>query len=101
MLLLLIRTSRIKEGIDTVLEVALKEGYKLFDTAHSYCNEAEIGKALQKFFRDGIIIRKDIFITSKLRYMLEADRIFQCWITYHEYVCKQSLTDRSWPYIYI
>ena len=76
-LLFLIRTSRIKEGIDTVLEVTLKEGYRLFDTARAYSNEAEIGKALQKFFKDGIIKRKDIFITSKLWYIL-ADRIFQC-----------------------
>ena len=47
---------------DAVLQ-ALKAGYRHIDTAATYFNEAEVGKAV----KDSGIDRKEIFITSKLR----------------------------------
>jgi len=48
-----------------VLE-AIKAGYRHFDLAHVYGNEKEIGKAFQKAFDDGLVARKDLFVTGKL-----------------------------------
>lgn len=48
------------------VELALKEGYRLLDCAHFYNNEVEIGVALRKCFKEGVVKREDIFVTSKL-----------------------------------
>lgn len=50
------------------VEVALKEGYRQIDCAYAYHNEAEIGEALQKCFKEGVVERENIFVTSKLGY---------------------------------
>ena len=52
------------------MEVALKAGYRHIDCAHIYGNEAEIGETLQKCFREGVVKRDEVFITSKLWYVL-------------------------------
>ncbi|WP_186757876.1 aldo/keto reductase [Echinicola salinicaeni] len=45
---------------------ALKLGYRHFDCAYIYKNEKEIGEAFAKAFKDGLVIREELWITSKL-----------------------------------
>ena len=47
-----------ERGVDE----AIRTGYRLIDTAASYGNEAEVGKAIKK----SDVPRKDLFITTKL-----------------------------------
>jgi diketogulonate reductase-like aldo/keto reductase len=49
------------EGVRSV-RVALDAGYRHFDTATMYGNEAEIGRALE----DSDVAREDVFVTTKL-----------------------------------
>lgn len=56
------------EEIKSALKEALKAGYRLIDCALAYGNEVAIGKALQDCFKEGIVKREDVFITSKLWY---------------------------------
>jgi len=71
---------------------AIKAGYRLIDEAAAYDNEKECGQGIAKAISDGLITRKDIWVTSKL------------WNTYHrkEYVraaCKRSLDDMGLEYL--
>ena len=62
------RTWLSKPGqVGAAVEVALKQGYRHIDCAHAYGNEAEIGEALHKCFKEGMVRREEVFITSKLR----------------------------------
>jgi alcohol dehydrogenase (NADP+) len=45
---------------------AIHAGYRHFDLAAVYGNEAEIGVALQDAIRSGVVSRADLFLTSKL-----------------------------------
>ena len=45
---------------------AIKNGYRLIDTARYYGNEAGVGRGVRKAIGEGIINREDIFITSKI-----------------------------------
>ena len=45
---------------------ALEAGYRHIDCASIYENEGEVGCALAQAFKDGIVRRADVFITSKL-----------------------------------
>ena len=45
---------------------ALKSGYRLIDTARYYGNETEVGNALARAIKDGIVKRGDVFVTTKI-----------------------------------
>lgn len=48
-----------------VLDAALSAGYRLFDTAHMYNNEAYLGNAFKELLPKHNLKREDIFITTK------------------------------------
>lgn len=65
---------------------AVRAGYRHFDCACDYGNEAEVGIGIQRAITSGLVRREDLWITSKL------------WNTYHrpehvEAACKKSLVD--------
>lgn len=45
---------------------ALKNGYRLIDTANAYMNEATVGKAMKRAMEEGIVKREEIFLSTKL-----------------------------------
>jgi diketogulonate reductase-like aldo/keto reductase len=51
-----------KEATRTALEV----GFRHFDCAERYRNEAAVGDAMQDVFRAGEVRREDVFVTTKL-----------------------------------
>ncbi|KKZ65924.1 NAD(P)H-dependent D-xylose reductase xyl1 [[Emmonsia] crescens] len=51
---------------------AIKTGYRLFDGACDYGNEAEAGKGTARAIKEGIVKREELFIVSKL------------WQTFHD-----------------
>lgn len=55
----------------TVVEAAIEAGYRHFDCACDYGNEAEVGVGLQRVLQAGTVARDDLWVTSKL------------WNTYH------------------
>ena len=62
----------------------IKAGYRLIDCASVYQNEGQIGAVITKAVKEGIVERKDLFITSKV------------WNDQHDHViesCKKSLQD--------
>ena len=54
-----------KECEESVYQ-AIKEGYRLIDTAAAYYNEDAVGSAVKRAIADGLCTREDLFITSKL-----------------------------------
>ncbi len=71
---------------------AIELGYRHFDSASDYGNEAEVGQGFQKAFKDGLCAREDLWITSKL------------WNTYHapEHVqpaLEKTLSDLQLDYL--
>ncbi len=45
---------------------ALRDGYRLIDTARIYGNETGVGRGIQRAIDEGIVKRKDIFVTTKM-----------------------------------
>ena len=45
---------------------ALRDGYRLIDTARIYGNEAGVGRGIRRAIDEGIVKREDIFVTTKM-----------------------------------
>jgi diketogulonate reductase-like aldo/keto reductase len=45
---------------------ALRDGYRLIDTAEIYGNEEGVGRGIQRAVNDGYVSREEIFVTTKL-----------------------------------
>ena len=45
---------------------ALRDGYRLIDTARIYGNEAGVGRGIKRAIEDGFVKREDIFVTTKM-----------------------------------
>lgn len=71
-----------KEDCERCVIDAIKVGYRLIDTAQSYFNEEEVGNAVEKAIKEGIVKREELFITSKV------------WIDNYGYEkCKKSVLE--------
>jgi D-xylose reductase len=75
-----------KPQAPAVIREAVRLGYRHFDCACDYGNEAEVGAGLSAALQDGLCRRDDLWVTSKL------------WNTYHEpkhvrAACERSLRD--------
>ncbi|XP_072995677.1 NADPH-dependent aldo-keto reductase, chloroplastic-like [Typha latifolia] len=53
-------------SVGDAIVAAVKAGYRHIDCARVYENEKEVGDALKQLFSDGVVKRRDLFITSKL-----------------------------------
>ena len=45
---------------------ALRDGYRLIDTAHIYGNEEGVGKGIKRAISEGLVTREEIFVTTKM-----------------------------------
>ncbi|KAJ1690396.1 hypothetical protein LUZ63_014551 [Rhynchospora breviuscula] len=78
------------KSIRDLILSAIKIGYRHFDCAADYQNEAEVGEALEEAFKSGLVKREDLFITTKL------------WNSDHGHVleaCKDSLKKLRLEYL--
>ena len=54
------------EQVSSAVYGAIRYGYRLFDCAAVYQNEDQIGNVFEKAFREGIVTREELHITSKV-----------------------------------
>ncbi len=45
---------------------ALRDGYRLIDTARIYGNEAGVGRGIRRAIDEGFVTREEIFVTTKM-----------------------------------
>lgn len=72
-----------KESCANCVYEAVKMGYRHFDCAADYGNEAEVGQGLARAMAEGLVKRCDLWVTSKL------------WCTYHAEAHAGPALDRS------
>jgi len=85
--------TELKEGeVGAAVEESIKIGYRHIDTAFLYYTEKEIGEAIERCIKSGIVKREELYITSKvwMTYM-RPDLVRECFNT--------SLTDLKLTYI--
>ncbi|OVA12601.1 Aldo/keto reductase [Macleaya cordata] len=88
------------KSIRDLLINAIKIGYRHFDCAADYQNEAEVGEALAEAFQSGLVKREDLFITTKAS--LQLANLFSLWNSDHGHVleaCKDSLKKLKLEYL--
>ncbi len=71
------------ERCESLIDEAVQAGYRHFDCACDYGNEAEVGRGLRRVLDAGTVSRDDLWITSKL------------WNTYHRREHVRSAVERS------
>lgn len=54
------------EQIAEAVEFAIRHGYRHIDCASVYLNEKEIGQTFKKVLDEGVVKRKDLWVTSKV-----------------------------------
>jgi alcohol dehydrogenase (NADP+) len=52
--------------VEAAVYEALRVGYRHIDCAAVYKNEAAVGRAIQRALGEGLLVREDLFVTSKL-----------------------------------
>jgi diketogulonate reductase-like aldo/keto reductase len=75
-----------KEDTAGAVVEAIRAGYRHFDSAADYANEAESGEGFARAIAEGLVTREELWITSKL------------WNTFHapehvEEACRKTLAD--------
>lgn len=78
------------EQVSAAVAGAIKSGYRLFDCAACYGNEAEIGEVFKNAFDEGVVKREEVTIMSKV------------WNDMHKQVeqsCLKSIADLNCDYI--
>lgn len=71
---------------------AIDAGYRHFDSAYVYRNEADVGRGIREKIAEGAVTREEIFFVTKL------------WNTFHEpekveIACRKSLANCGLDYI--
>lgn len=60
-------TSGLKgDEAESIFYSAIKKGYRLIDSAAMYGNEEQVGSAVNRAIRDGLVEREDLFIVTKV-----------------------------------
>lgn len=54
------------EDAEKAVYAAIRVGYRLIDTANAYMNEEAVGKAIRRAIDEGLVTRKELFISTKL-----------------------------------
>ncbi|XP_030287282.1 uncharacterized protein LOC115590165 [Sparus aurata] len=65
------------EDVNRAVDAALAAGYRAFDSAAVYENEADLGRALKELLPKHGLTREDVFITSKLGSGDQGERAMQ------------------------
>ena len=78
------------EEVSGAVAGAIRAGYRLFDCAACYGNEAQIGEVFEEAFKEGVVERKDLFIMSKVWNNMHRDV---------EAACRKSIVDLKCDYL--